>query len=88
RIDDVRETENGTFSMAALRLSAVMYDTVAEELVVLKEATTMKNYWYGGLSDDGGSFVIQEDSVKSEKDWGDKEKITTREIKVEIPAAG
>ncbi len=74
--------------MAALRLSAVMYDTVAEELIVLKEATATKNYWYGGLADDGGSLVIQEDSVKSEKDWGDEEKITTREIKIEIPAAG
>jgi len=74
--------------MAALRLSAVMYDTVAEEVVVLKEATATKNYWYGGLSGDGDSFVIQEDSVKSEKDWGDEEKITTREIKIEVPAAG
>mgnify|MGYP000881339016 CR=1 FL=1 len=88
RIDDVRETESGAFSMAALRLSAVMYDTVAEELVVLKEATATKNYWYGGLSDDGGSFVVLEDSVKSEKDWGNEEKIKTRKIQIEIPAAG
>jgi hypothetical protein len=88
RIDDVRETESGTFSMAALRLSAVMYDTVAEELAVLKEATATKNYWCGGLADDGASIVISEDSVTSEKDWGDEEKITTREIKIEIPAAG
>ncbi len=88
RIDDVRETESGNFSMAALRLSAVMYDTVAEELVVLKEGTATKNYWCGGLADDGGSLIISEDSVASEKDWGDEEKITTREIKIEIPAAG
>ena len=88
RIDDVRETESGTFSMAALRLSAVMYDTVAEELVVLKEATATKNYWCEGLSEDGGSIIILEDSVKSEKDWGNEEKIKTRKIKVELPAAG
>jgi len=88
RIDDVRETESGTFSMAALRLSAVMYDTVAEELVVLKEASATKNYWCEGLSEDGGSIIILEDSVKSEKDWGNEEKIKTRKIKIEIPAAG
>ena len=88
RIDDVRETESGAFSMATLRLSAVMYDTVAEEAFVLKEATATKNYWCGGLADDGGSILIREDSVKSEKDWSDEEKITTREIKIEIPPAG
>ncbi len=88
RIDDVRETESGTFTMAALRLSAVMYDTVAEELVVLKEATATKNYWFGGMADGGASLVLREDSVTSGKDWGDEEKITTREMKVEVPPAG
>ena len=88
RIDDVRETESGTFSMAALRLSAVLYDTVAEELVVLKEATATKNYWFGGVADGGASLVLREDSVTSEKDWGDEEKITTREMKMEVPPAG
>ena len=88
RIDDVRETESGTFSMSALRLSAVMYDTVAEELVVLKEATATKNYWCGGVTDDGASLIISEDSVTSEKDWGDEEKIKTRELRIEIPPAG
>ena len=88
RIDDVRETESGTFTMAALRLSAVMYDTVAEELVVLKEATAKKNYWCGGVTDDGASLIISEDSVTSEKDWGDEEKIKTRELRIEIPPAG
>ncbi len=88
RIDDVRETETGVFSMAALRLSAVMYDAIAEELVVLKEASATKNYWCEGLSEDGGSIIILEDSVKSEKDWSNEEKIKTRKIKIEIPAAG
>jgi hypothetical protein len=88
RIDDARETESGVFSMFSLRLSAVMYDTVAEETFALKEATATKNFWAGELTDDGASLVVREDSVKSEKDWDDEEKIKTREIKIEIPPAG
>jgi hypothetical protein len=88
RIDDARETEDGVFSMNALRLSVAMYDTSEEETTVLKEATDTKNYWFQRMTEDGASLVVNEDSVKSEKDWGDEEKIETREIKVEIPAAG
>jgi hypothetical protein len=88
RIDDVRETESGIFSTYALRLSAVMYDTAAEETVVLKEATATQNFWCRELTDDGASITVWEDYVESEKDWGDDEKINTREIKVEIPPAG
>lgn len=86
RIDDGRETERGTFSMASLRLSAVMYDAAAEELLLLKEATGTKNYWFVELAEEG-SLVLREDSVKSEKDWGDEKKIKTREMKMKVPPA-
>lgn len=88
RIDDARETEEGIFSMNALRLSVAMYDTAESESTVLKEATDTKNYWFQTITEDGASLVVNEDSVKSEKDWGDEEKIETLEMKVEIPVAG
>jgi hypothetical protein len=71
-----------------LYLSAVMYDAVAEETVVLKKATATQNFWAGEVTDDGASFVIQEEFVESENDWDDEEKIKTREIKVDLPPAG
>jgi hypothetical protein len=88
RIDDIREGGRFLNLGYGLCLSAVMYDTVTEETFVLKEATATKNFWCGELTDDGTSLVIREDSVKSEKDWDDEEKIKTREIKIEIPPAG
>lgn len=38
RIDDIRDTESGVFSVTALKLSAMPYDAAAEAEVVLKEA--------------------------------------------------
>jgi hypothetical protein len=40
------------------------------------------------LGADGGTITVVEESVKAEEDWGDPDKIKTREINVEIPAAG
>ena len=63
----------------------VMHDAAASRTTVLKEATDTKNYWLSSVRD--GAVTVWEDSVKSEKDWGDEDKIEGREITVEIPAA-
>jgi hypothetical protein len=88
RIDDTRETEDGVYIPFALRLSVVMFDTAMKEEFVLKEATATQNFWLGEVIEDGSAVTVLEDSVKSEKDWGDEDKIERREIRVEIPAAG
>ena len=41
-----------------------------------------------GVTEDGLSLNIAEDYVNSEEDWADEEKIETRTIQIEIPAAG
>jgi len=71
-----------------LRLSAVMYDTALREAIVLKGSTDTQDFWAGGVTEDGLSLNIAEDYVNSEEDWADEEKIETRTIQVEIPAAG
>jgi len=85
RIDDTREFEEGGFGW---RVSVVMYDTAAREEIVLKEATDTQNFWLEGVVEGGGALAVREESVKSEKDWGDEENTGNREIRVEIPAAG
>lgn len=88
RTDGSRDVGSEVFSMAALRLSVVVYDAAVDEMTVVKEGTATKSFWYERLAEDGASLVIREDSVKSEKDWEKEGKIKTREIKAEIPAAG
>jgi hypothetical protein len=70
-----------------LYLSVSMYDTAAKELTVLKEAAATLNFTLGGVTDGGKAVTVIEQSVKSEEDWADEDKIETREIRVEIPAA-
>jgi hypothetical protein len=90
RIDGARDAEDGAYDPYALKLSAVVYDPSVKEEVVLKEATDKQNFRFSGFSDEG--IVIIEETVESEKDWGqegfDEGKIKEREITVEIPAAG
>jgi hypothetical protein len=88
RIDDARDIEGGIAAGNWLKTSLVMYDTAAKEETILKEATDKLNYSYPSLSDGGNSLTVTEESVKSEKDWEDDDKVTRREIRVEIPAAG
>jgi hypothetical protein len=71
-----------------LRLSVVMFDTAGNEETVLKEATDKQNYSLSSTVVGGAAVMVYEESVKSEADWADEDKIETREIKVEIPAAG
>ena len=87
RIDDIRQGDNFSQPAYGFRVSVVMYDAAASELTVLKEATDTKNYWFTSVADDG-VLLVTEESVKSEKDWGDEDKTEEREIKVEVPAAG
>jgi hypothetical protein len=78
----------GTRGDGGLYLSVSMYDAAAKELTVLKEAAGTRNFALGGVAEDGSAVTVIEQSVKSEKDWADEGKIETREIRVEIPAAG
>ena len=88
RIDDIREA-GAVFNLSySLRFSVVMYDTAARETTVLKEATDTQNFWFPEVIENGSALTVTEDSVKSEQDWDDEEKIERREIRVEIPAAG
>ena len=88
RIDDIRD-EGGVFNLAyGWRVSAVLYDDLASEIFVLKGSTNTQNYWFSGITEDGSSVTIREESVRSEADWADEDKIETREIIVEIPPAG
>ena len=68
--------------------SLSMYDTIEDELTVLKEATEKKNYFITGYDEDKGVIELNEASVKDKKDWSDPDKIEYKEITVEIPAAG
>ena len=88
RIDGPRE--NGSFAGLgyALKVSVAMYDTAAREETTLKEADARNNFWLTDLTKDAARAVVTEESVKSEGDWDDAEKIGYREIKVDIPAAG
>jgi hypothetical protein len=89
RIDeDIRE--GGSFENLSygLRLSVVMYDAGTKETTVLKESTDTQNYSFASVTDDGSAVTVIEQSVKSEADWGDEDKIEERVFEVEIPAAG
>ena len=90
RIDDIREISEaatGPFSYA-WRVSVVLHDTVAGKTMILKEATDTKNYWLSEVIEDGSALIVREESVPSDKDWGDEDKTKENEIRVEVPAAG
>jgi hypothetical protein len=85
RIDGTRSDE----APFVYRLSVVMFDTAAKETTVLKDATDTQNFSFRGeFTEDESAVVVTEETVKSKEDWGDEEKTETREINVEIPAAG
>lgn len=88
RIDDIRDTESGVFSVTALKLSAMPYDAAAEAEVVLKEADETRSYIFQSVSEDGSTINLMELSVKSPKDWGVPEKVQEGELTVDVPAAG
>ncbi|MBO4369346.1 MAG: hypothetical protein J5803_04530 [Desulfovibrio sp.] len=68
--------------------SAALYDSVENELIILKEATETKNYFVNGYDADAGTLDVVEGSVADKKDWNDKKKIKFKEITLPIPAAG
>jgi hypothetical protein len=86
--DDIRE---GGFSPGlgyGLALSAVVYDAVSGETIVLKEATATRNYMFSLVNTETNVIQLTEQFVESERDWGDEEKIGEREITVPIPDGG
>ena len=68
--------------------SAAMYDSVENELIVIKKATAVNDYIISGVDHEGGTLDITESSVKNPKDWGSENRIKYREFTVPIPAAG
>ena len=87
RIDDIRQGRYLNLGYG-LRLSVVMYDVDAREATVLKEATDTQNYSLLSVKGDRSGISVMEESVKSEKDWENEDKIETRIIEIAIPAAG
>jgi hypothetical protein len=67
-------------------MSIVMYDTAAETLETIIEATATEDYMLE--SADEGELVIWKYSVKDADDWADVDKREMEEIKISIPAAG
>jgi hypothetical protein len=90
RIDDARafEEEPAYGPAYGWRVSIVMFDASAKKTIVLKESTDTQNFWFMGIIEDGKALSGREDRVKSEGDWGDDEKIESRDIRINIPAAG
>lgn len=86
RIDDARADADD--AVVGLRVSVVLVDVAAGETVVLKEATATQNFWLETVVEDGKAVTVREDSVKAEQDWADEDKITSQNLRVEIPAAG
>jgi hypothetical protein len=67
--------------------SAAMYDpTFDSGYTIMKQATATESFNVSSADENG--ILINVYSVKSEKDWEDIEKQESREIKIEIPAAG
>jgi hypothetical protein len=87
RIDDARRGEPAD-NPHWLRLSAVLHDSAVGETIALKESTDTQNFRFGSVSPDGGDIVLSEEYVESPEDWGDEDKVKTREISVPVPAAG
>ncbi|MBR3664309.1 MAG: hypothetical protein IKN64_06605 [Desulfovibrio sp.] len=68
--------------------SVVLYDTVENEKIVLKEATANKNYSISDYDEASDELELWESSVKDVKDWEDENKVKDIKIKLPIPAAG
>ena len=88
RLDDIREL--GTFANLGygVEFSAVLYDTATAESIVLKKADETHNYYVDSLIKNENALKITEESVPTEQDWGNEDKIKSHTIHVEIPAAG
>ncbi len=86
RIDEDRGIRKGSEDIGWY--SAVLYDSVENAPVVIKEASATKNYLLAGFEHETGTLELHEVFVKDEKDWADGEKIDSREITAPIPAAG
>ena len=78
--------ENATRPDGEFGASVLLYD-LAEGVIVLKQATAKEDFTVTGVSEDGKKISIYVTSVKSEKDWADKEKWQESEITVDVPAA-
>ena len=85
--DDIREGGRFHGLMYGLYLSVAVYDTATKEMTVLKKATETQNFSFGEVVENGNAVTVLEESVKSQEDWADEEKIETRRIHVEIPPA-
>ncbi|MBO4334401.1 MAG: hypothetical protein J5846_01010 [Desulfovibrio sp.] len=68
--------------------SVVLYDSVEEELIIIKKATETEDYFCNGYNEEKGTLDAIERSVKNTKDWGDEKKIKITDITLSIPAAG
>jgi hypothetical protein len=68
--------------------SVALYDSVENEVFVLKEATEAKDYVIMGYDDNKGTIDLMERTVRDKKDWSDQDKIEYNETSVPIPAAG
>lgn len=91
RIDDARtgpNYENRGGQAFGLRTSIVMFDAATKETSVLKESTARQNFWFDDVIENGNAISGREEYVKSEDDWGDEKKEQTRDIRIEVPAAG
>lgn len=86
RIDEDKGVRSGSDDIGWY--SAVLYDTLEGEEIVIKEATATKNHLLSGFDHETGTLELHEVSVEDEKDWADGEKIESHEIAVPIPAAG
>ena len=68
--------------------SVALYDSVENEKIVLKEATTTRDYTVSGYDEAKDELEIWESSVMDAKDWGDENKVKDTKLKLPIPAAG
>ena len=68
--------------------SVALYDTIEEELTVLRQATATRDFACLGFDSASGKLYGVERSVKAEKDWSSESKITKQKIEIPIPAAG
>ena len=68
--------------------SVVLYDSVENERIVIKEATATRDYTVNGCDTKTGTLDVLESSVKQVKDWGDDTKVKDTELKIPVPPAG
>ena len=68
--------------------SPSLYDSVEDQVIVIKEASSTKNYVIAASDFEEGALTLIEFSVKDEKDWADADKVEEKELTVPLPAAG